>query len=108
MRSEPIPRVSRFALNPGYGVDDGAAARDRTSSPSSTKRSNRRRLAAGTLSAMALYRSNRIAGATYFFTATLQDRRSAILVEHIDALGSALRTGRARHPFSLLAIVVLP
>ncbi len=33
------------------------------------------------------YRRNRIAGATYFFTVTLRDRRSPLLVEDIATVG---------------------
>src|SRR6266704_2189332 len=54
------------------------------------------------------YRRNRVAGATYFFTATLRDRGSATLTKHVDVLGSALRACRERHPFSSIAVVVLP
>jgi putative transposase len=56
---------------------------------------------------MVCYRRNRIAGATYFFTITLHDRHSTALTDQIVALGSAMRTCRSRHPFSLTAIVVL-
>jgi hypothetical protein len=34
---------------------------------------------------MARYRRNRIAGATYFFTVTLRDRRSDLLVRKMEA-----------------------
>jgi putative transposase len=57
---------------------------------------------------MVCYRRNRIAGATCFFTITLHDRHSTALTDQIVALGSAMRTCRSRHPFSLTAIVVLP
>jgi putative transposase len=57
---------------------------------------------------MVCYRRNRIAGATYFFTITLHERHSTALTDQIVALGSAMRTCRFRHPFSLTAIVVLP
>jgi putative transposase len=36
------------------------------------------------------YRRARVAGACYFFTANLADRRTGLLVEHIDALREVL------------------
>jgi putative transposase len=57
---------------------------------------------------MVRYRRNFVAGATYFFTVTLADRRSSALTDHIDALRMAFRTTRAAHPFMTNAIVVLP
>jgi putative transposase len=57
---------------------------------------------------MTAYRRNIISGATYFFTANLADRRSALLTEHIDQLRLAFRYARQRHPFAIEAIVVLP
>jgi len=57
---------------------------------------------------MVLYRRNRIAGGTYFFTVTLNDRRSRVLVDHIDVLRSAFRTAHRARPFVIDAIVVLP
>jgi putative transposase len=57
---------------------------------------------------MVQYRRNRVAGGTYFFTVTLRDRRSAILVEHVDLLREAFRAVRRSRPFSIDAVVVLP
>jgi putative transposase len=57
---------------------------------------------------MVRYRRNFIPGGTYFFTVTLADRRSALLVEHIDTLRAAFRAGRRERPFVIDAIVVLP
>jgi putative transposase len=54
------------------------------------------------------YRRNRVPGGTYFFTATLLDRRSDLLVSHIAALRSAVRDSLARTPFHIDAWVVLP
>jgi putative transposase len=54
------------------------------------------------------YRRNRVQGGTYFFTVTLADRRSAALVDHIDALRAAFRQTRQERPFAIDAIVVLP
>jgi putative transposase len=57
---------------------------------------------------MVRYRRNRVPGGTYFFTVTLDDRRSTVLVDHIGALRTAFRTTRASAPFTGDAIVVLP
>ena len=57
---------------------------------------------------MVRYRRNRIPGGTYFFTVTLADRRSTMLVDHIDALRAAFRATREVAPFTIDAIVVLP
>jgi putative transposase len=57
---------------------------------------------------MVLYRRNRIAGGTYFFTVTLKDRKSAWLVEHIGLLREAVRKTRLARPFAIEAWVVLP
>jgi putative transposase len=54
------------------------------------------------------YRRNRMPGATYFFTVNLFDRRSDLLVKHIDALRDAIRVVRRRSPFIIDAWVVLP
>jgi putative transposase len=54
------------------------------------------------------YRRNRIAGATYFFTVTLRDRRNDLLVRRIDALRDAWRTAARRVPHTIIAAVVLP
>jgi putative transposase len=57
---------------------------------------------------MVRYRRNFVAGGTYFFTATLVDRRSSILVDHIDGLRMAFRRARRERPFGIDAMVVLP
>ena len=57
---------------------------------------------------MVRYRRNFVAGGTYFFTATLVDRTSTALVDHVGALRAAFRTTRQGHPFMIDAIVVLP
>lgn len=54
------------------------------------------------------YRRNRVAGGTYFFTVNLLERRSQLLVTHIDALRDAVRQVRLRAPFHIDAWVVLP
>ena len=57
---------------------------------------------------MSDYRRSGLAGGTYFFTVTLQDRRSRLLVEQVDALRNAVRKARATRPFHIDAWVVLP
>src|SRR6266540_861424 len=57
---------------------------------------------------MTNYRRNFIPGGSYFFTVNLAERRSRILTEHIALLRGAFRDTRARHPFTIEAIVVLP
>jgi REP element-mobilizing transposase RayT len=57
---------------------------------------------------MADYRRNRVSGGTFFFTVNLLERRSNLLVEHIDALRAVVRRVRARAPFHIDAWVVLP
>ncbi len=54
------------------------------------------------------YRRANVAGATYFITANLADRRSTFLDDHIDSLRNALRRVKSRHPFEIDAMVVLP
>ena len=54
------------------------------------------------------YRRNFIAGGCFFFTVNLADRRLRLLTENIEALRTAFRETRQRHPFSIDAIVVLP
>ena len=44
----------------------------------------------------------------YFFTINLQDRNSDLLVENIDSLKEAFKQAKAKHPFDILAMVVLP
>jgi putative transposase len=57
---------------------------------------------------MVFYRRNFVPGGTFFFTVTLADRRSRILVDHIDLLREAIRATRRERPFEIDAIVVLP
>ena len=54
------------------------------------------------------YRRNRVPGGTFFFTVNLLDRRSDLLVRHIDALRDAVRRVRNSTPFRVDAWVVLP
>jgi putative transposase len=48
------------------------------------------------------------AGATYFFTLTLQDRGARWLVDHVALLRECFADVKQRHPFDIEAIVVLP
>ncbi len=57
---------------------------------------------------MSRYRRSVVPGGTYFFTVTLADRRSRLLLEHIDRLRAALQTVRARRPFQTIAVCILP
>lgn len=54
------------------------------------------------------YRRNRVPGGTYFFTVNLLERRSSLLVEHIDLLRTAVKNVRHYKPFHIDAWVVLP
>jgi len=57
---------------------------------------------------MVLYRRNFVPGGTYFFTLTLADRRSSLLVDRVGVLRAAFRRTRQERPFGIDAIVVLP
>ena len=57
---------------------------------------------------MVNYRRNRVPGGTYFFTVTLRDRSSRLLIEHIGSLRAAFRSVRHSQPFRIDAIVILP
>ena len=48
---------------------------------------------------MVLYRRNRVAGGTYFFTVTLRDRSSDVLVRHVGLLHDAFRSVRVEHRY---------
>ena len=54
------------------------------------------------------YRRAWVPGGTFFFTVNLADRRADTLVRHVDALRVAFAQVKARHPFELIAVVVLP
>ena len=57
---------------------------------------------------MSRYRRSLAAGGTFFFTATLADRRSRLLVEHIERLRHAWRITQSRYPFETIAVCILP
>ncbi|MFT0182665.1 REP-associated tyrosine transposase [Pseudomonas benzopyrenica] len=54
------------------------------------------------------YRRSRAAGGIFFFTLNLNDRSATLLVDHIGSLRQAVREVKVRHPFDVLAMVVLP
>jgi len=47
-------------------------------------------------------------GGTYFFTVNLLERRSHLLVEHINVLREAVSVCKDKSPFTIDAWVVLP
>lgn len=53
---------------------------------------------------MSRYRRARVPGATYFFTVNLFNRRSDLLVRHIELLRETERATRSRPPFTCRAI----
>jgi putative transposase len=54
------------------------------------------------------YRRAFVPGGCWFFTVNLLDRRKTLLVDHIDALRTAMEKTRVRYHFVINAIVVLP
>ncbi len=54
------------------------------------------------------YRRALVAGGTFFFTVNLADRRTDILVRHIDDLRQALDKVKKTYPFALVAMAVMP
>jgi len=54
------------------------------------------------------YRRTDAAGGTTFFTVNLTERRSDLLVRHIHDLRATMKTVKDAHPFTILAMVVLP
>jgi putative transposase len=54
------------------------------------------------------YRRAFVPGGCWFFTVNLLDRRSRLLVEHIDALRTAVQETQQHFPFRIDAMVVLP
>jgi putative transposase len=57
---------------------------------------------------MVRYRRERVPGASYFFTLTLDDRRASTLVDHAPGLVDAVRAEQHRRPFTIVAMVLLP
>ena len=54
------------------------------------------------------YRRANVSGGTYFFTVNLADRSSRLLVDRIDDLRASVRLVKQRHPFEIVAWIVLP
>ena len=50
-------------------------------------------------------RSKRFGG-TFFFTVTLRDRHSSVLVDHVDLLRECVRHVKSKRPFDIIAWVV--
>ena len=57
---------------------------------------------------MSNYRRSTVPGGTWFFTLTLADRRSRLLVEEIALLRQAYGQTLQARPFRTLAICILP
>jgi putative transposase len=57
---------------------------------------------------MSSYRRAKIEGGVFFFTVTLADRASGLLVLEIDRLRRAYREAKAKQPFETEAICILP
>lgn len=57
---------------------------------------------------MSDYKRNLVPGGTYFFTVNLQDRRSTLLTDEIEALRAAFKKVQTKRPFRTVAICVLP
>ena len=57
---------------------------------------------------MSQYHRARIEGGWFFFTLTLADRSTDLLVRHIERLRTAYAAARKRDPFETIAICVLP
>jgi putative transposase len=57
---------------------------------------------------MVRYRRNFVPGGSFFFTVTLEDRRSSALVDHIEELRAAFRVTAKERPFTIDAVVILP
>ena len=57
---------------------------------------------------MVKYRRLRIQGGIYFFTATLRDRKSKLLITHVKLLTQAMREVQEKWAFKTIALVILP
>ncbi|AXQ29935.1 transposase [Solimonas sp. K1W22B-7] len=57
---------------------------------------------------MSRYRRSHAAGASYFFTVALADRRSSALTDNIEKLREVYRKVGQRLPFETIAICILP
>jgi putative transposase len=57
---------------------------------------------------MSRYRRVRVDGGVFFFTVTLADRSSDLLIRHIDRLRRMYKSVHDRNPLETIAICVLP
>jgi putative transposase len=57
---------------------------------------------------MRCYKRTFVPGATYFFTLNLQNRKSSLLIKHVNALRFAFKKVQLSHPFYIDAIVIMP
>ena len=57
---------------------------------------------------MTRYRRAQVEGGVFFFTVTLADRSSDLLIRHVDQLRRAYATVQNWYPFETVAICVLP
>jgi putative transposase len=62
----------------------------------------------GLREAMSRYRRAKLEGGTFFFTVTLADRGSDLLVRHVDRLRESYSWAQQRQPFKTVAICILP
>ena len=54
------------------------------------------------------YRRTKENGGTYFFTVNLADRKSRLLLDHIEDFRDIMKKVKQQHPFDIDAMVVLP
>lgn len=57
---------------------------------------------------MVYYRRNKLKGGCYFFTVTLQDRKSNLLIKEIALLKDVITQERLNRPYEAIATVILP
>ena len=57
---------------------------------------------------MSRYRRAKVEGGVFFFTVTLADRSSDLLVRHVDRLRTIYRLVQERYPFETIAVCILP
>ena len=57
---------------------------------------------------MTNYRRFKLQGGCYFFTLALNNRQQSLLTDHVDLLRGAMQFVKAKHPFRIDSIVVLP
>lgn len=54
------------------------------------------------------YRRADVTGGTYFFTVNLAERKGTLLVDYVGMLRAVMREVKAKHPFHIDAMVILP